>query len=104
MTIELSDGGGPVFSALLDHPTSDPFWRTQKGRFRYVDRGASASGLTTVQFRPQSGGRVSFTVKGKHITWNGLDDAQVSQRLLIGGQCFAGPLPGCAIDSQKEGN
>lgn len=101
VTVELSDGGGPVFSALLDHPTSDPFWRSKNGGFRYTDRGGSVSGLTAVQFRPQGGGRVSFTVKGKHITWNGLDDAQMSQRLLVGGQCFAGPLNGCAIDSQR---
>ena len=101
VTLELSDGGGPVFSALLDHPASDPFWRAAKGRFRYADRGGSVSGLTSVQFRPQGGGRVSFTVKGKHITWNGLDDAEMSQRLLVGGQCFASPLSGCAMDSKR---
>jgi hypothetical protein len=101
VTVELSDGGGPVYAALLDHPTSDHFWHVQKGRFRYTDKGGSAGGLTSVQFRPQRGGRVSFTVKGKHITWNGLDDAAMSQRLLVGGQCFATPISGCAMDSQR---
>jgi hypothetical protein len=101
VTLELSDGGGPVFSALLDHPASDPHWRAQKGRFRYTNKGGSASGLTSVKFRLQSGGKVAFTVKGRHITWNGLDDPQMSQRLLVGGQCFAGPLSGCAMDSKR---
>jgi glucose/arabinose dehydrogenase len=101
VTLELSDGGGPVFSALLDHPASDGYWRAKNGRFRYINKGGSAGGLTSVQFRTQGGGRVAFTVKGKHITWTGLDDASMSQRLLVGGQCFAGPLSGCAIDSRR---
>lgn len=101
VTLELSDGGGPVFSALLDHPTSDHKWRAQKSRFRYTDKGGSVAGLTSVQFRSQGGGKVAFTVKGRHITWNGLDDAEVSQRLLVGGQCFVSPVPGCAIDSKR---
>ena len=102
VTLELSDGGGPVFAALLDHPASDPYWRAQKGgRFRYTNKGGSAGGLTSLQFRQQGNGKVTFTVKGKHITWNGLDDTQVSQRLLVGGQCFVGPANGCAMDSKR---
>lgn len=101
VTLELSDGDGPVFSALLDHPGSDGKWKAHKGRFRYTDKGGSIAGITAVQFRSQRGGRVAFTVKGKHITWTGLDDAEVSQRLLVGAQCFASPVSGCAIDSKR---
>ena len=101
VTLELSDPQGILFSALLDHPASDHFWRSGGGRFRYVDKGGSNGGITGVQLRAKPGGNVQVTIKGKHMTWNGLDDAAVSPRLLIGGQCYTAALPGCQLDSRR---
>ncbi len=99
VTVELTDGGGVVFSETLAQPASAPDWRRTRTGFSYRER--RGSGLTVVKLR-QRGGSVEVALRGQRVVFNGLDDATLGARLVIGGQCFGGELGArCAMDARR---
>ena len=103
LVLELHDGTQVVFSANVDHPSSDPFWRRPRpGLVRYADRSGSAGGLTGASLRIRKSGSVEIALHVKHLAVSGLDAGAVSPRLWIGSQCFAADLSGrCTLDAHK---
>ncbi|TMA87181.1 MAG: hypothetical protein E6J77_10235 [Deltaproteobacteria bacterium] len=103
LVLELHDGTQVVFSANVDHPSSDPFWRRPRpGLVRYTDRSGSAGGLTGASLRIRKSGSVEIALHVKHLAVSGLDAGAVSPRLWIGSQCFAADLSGrCTLDAHK---
>ena len=103
LVLELHDGTQVVFSANVDHPSSDPFWRRPRpGLVRYTDPSGSAGGLTGASLRIRKSGSVEVALHVKHLAVSGLDAGAVSPRLWIGSQCFAADLSGrCTLDAHK---
>jgi hypothetical protein len=96
--VELRHGADVMFSAALDHPSSDPFWRRRKRLVRYTNR---RNALGSVMMQTQPAGVVRFDIRGRHLTFTGLDPA-VSSRLIVGSQCFVADLTGaCTLDAKK---
>src|SRR5262249_21414049 len=99
LTLELRDAGGTVFSASLDHPASDRFWRKRRGKVQFVSR---ASPLSSVTLRSTPSGAVQLDVRGRHATFTGLDDPQLPPRVRIGAECFGADLGGrCTLDAKR---
>jgi glucose/arabinose dehydrogenase len=99
LALELRDGGGVIFSAALDHPASDPFWKRRNRVVRYLNRGG---GLGSVVLRTLRSGAVQLDVRGRRLAFTGIDEALVTPRLRIGAQCFAADLAGrCTLDAKK---
>jgi hypothetical protein len=99
LTLEVRDAGGVVFSATLDHPASDSFWRRRKGLVQYANRRGRPQ---SVVLRTRRSGTVELDIRGRRLGFTGLDDAAVSPRLRIGAQCFTADLAGrCVLDSKK---
>jgi hypothetical protein len=101
LTLELSDSADVVFSATLDHPASDPFWKRRKRLLRYGNRRASGS-LTAVVLRAKKSGATTIEVKGKRLAFTGLDETTMRPKLVIGDQCFVGDFGRrCFLDAKK---
>jgi len=101
LTLELRDGADVVFSATLDHPASDPFWKRRKRLLRYGNRRASGS-LTTVVLRARKNGSTTVGIEGKRLAFTGLDETTMRPKLVIGDQCFVGDLGRrCFLDAKK---
>jgi glucose/arabinose dehydrogenase len=99
LALELRDGGGAVFSATIDHPADDPFWKVRKGLLQLVHPGAP---LSPVTLRTQRSGAVRVDARARHAHFEGLDDATLETRLRIGDQCFIADLAGrCMSDAKK---
>lgn len=102
LALELRDGADMMFSAYLDHPASDSFWRRPKrNQLRYGNRAASG-GLNMVLLKTQRSGAVQLELRGKRLSFTGLDASGVQSRLVIGPQCFLADLAGrCSLDAKK---
>ena len=99
LTLEIRDAGGIVFSASLDHPASDPFWKKRGSLVQYLNRGGA---LNAVALRHAHSGAMQLNLRGRHLAFQGLDDPAVSARLRVGSQCFAADLAGhCTLDAKK---
>ena len=97
--LELRHGAGVMFSATLDHPASDRFWKRRKNLLRYANR---RSPLASIVLRMDRSGVVGFDVRGRHLAFAGLDDPAVSSRLVVGSQCFVADLTGaCTLDAKR---
>jgi len=103
LVLELRDGTQVLFSADLDHPSSDPFWRRPKpGLIRYADPSGSAGGLTAASLRIRKSGSVEVALHARHLGVSALDGQSINPRLWIGSQCFAADLSGrCSLDARK---
>ncbi len=100
VTLELRNGSSVMFSASLDHPGTNRFWKRRKRVVQYTNR---ADHLNSVVFRPQrEGGVVQLGVHGHRLAFTGLDASAVDCRLVIGQQCFVADLTGaCTLDAKK---
>lgn len=100
VTLQLREGADLVFTGSLTHPASDPQWGRSGGLVRYRTR--QGGGLTGVALQTLRSGEIDVQVRGKGLTFPGLDDDALHPRLVIGAQCFAADLTGrCQLDAKK---
>jgi glucose/arabinose dehydrogenase len=97
--VELRHGAEVMFSAAVDHPASDPFWKRRKRLVQYKNR---RNPLGSIVLWMEQSGVVRFDIRGRRLAFTGLDDPAVSSRLVIGPQCFVADLTGaCTLDAKK---
>jgi glucose/arabinose dehydrogenase len=102
VTLDLRDASGSFFSSTIGHPSSDPFWRRKGAVLQYSDKSGSAGGITKIRVRRQKTGALQVDVRGRHMSFLGLDDASLAPRLTLGSQCFVADLSGrCSLDAKK---
>jgi glucose/arabinose dehydrogenase len=99
LAVELRDSADLVYSAGLE--PGSPGWRKSRPPkvFVYQDGSGAAGGLTAIKLR-QAKGRYLATIKGKRMSFTGLDEAALSARLVVGFQCFESQ-PECSLSDKK---